>query len=100
MWRLLRHPLATMRYAEEQLWLEQDRQYRGTVSPPIMLILTVALIQCVDLVVEGTSSIVSSQHGLAGLVNENSSLFFCASFFLADSRSFRPRARSSTARLI
>jgi hypothetical protein len=42
-----------MRYAEEQLWLEQDRQYRGTVSPPITLILTVALIQCVDLAVEG-----------------------------------------------
>lgn len=74
MWRQLRHPLATMRYAEEQLLLEPEHQYRGTVSPPIMLVLTVALIQSLDLAVDGASSIVTSHHGLAGLVNDNTSL--------------------------
>jgi hypothetical protein len=75
MWRLLRHPLATMRYAEDQLSLDQDRQYRGTVSPPVMLILTVALIQSIDLAIDGVSPIVRSRHGLAGLVNDDSTLF-------------------------
>jgi len=75
MWRLLRHPLKTMRYAEEQLLLPQDRQYRGTVSPPVMLILTVAVIQCIDLAVNSTNPIVASHHGLAGLVNDDTSLF-------------------------
>jgi hypothetical protein len=74
MWRQLRHPLATMRYAEEQLLLEPERQYRGTVSPPIMLVLTIALIQSLDLAVQGDSSIVASHHGLAGLVNDDTSL--------------------------
>lgn len=75
MWRLLRRPLETMRYAEEQLLLEQDRQYRGTVSPPVMLILTVALIQGISLAVDGTNAILTNRHGLAGLVNDNTSLF-------------------------
>lgn len=75
MWRLLRRPLATMRYAEEQLVLAPDRQYRATVSPPIMLVLTVAAIQGIDLAVDGTSPIVASRHGLAGLVDDNTSLF-------------------------
>lgn len=75
LWRVLRHPLATMRYAEEQLRLEPDRQYRGTVSPPIMLILTVVLIQAVGIAAgDGTSAIVASRHGLAALVNDNMTL--------------------------
>jgi hypothetical protein len=75
MWRSLRHPLATMRYAEEQLLLEPDSQYRGTVSPPVMLILTVAVIHCIDLTVHTVNPIVASHRGLAGLVNDNTSLF-------------------------
>ena len=74
-WRLLRHPLETMRYCEEQLLLDQGQQYRGTVSPPIMLILTVAVIHCIDLAIGITNPIVRSHHGLAGLVNDDTSLF-------------------------
>ncbi len=76
LWRLLRHPLAMMRYAEDQLKLEQDTQYRGTLSPPVMLILTIAVIECVDLAVQGANPIVASRHGLAGLVNDDTSLLF------------------------
>ena len=75
MWRLLRQPLATMRYAEEQLELEEDRQYLGTVSPPIMLILTIALLQVVYMAVAGDNPILASRHVLAGLVDDNTSLF-------------------------
>lgn len=75
MWRLLREPLATMRYAEEQLELEKDRQYLGTVSPPIMLILTIALLQVINMAVAGANPIIASRHGLASLVDDNTSLF-------------------------
>lgn len=75
MWRLLRRPLATMRYAEDQLLLDQADQYRGTVSPPVMLILTVVLIQCIDLAVDSRNPILTSRHGLAGLIDDNTSLF-------------------------
>ena len=75
LWRVVRHPLATMSYAEEQLLLDPERQYRGTVSPPIMLILTIVLIQEVGIAVgDGTSPIVTSRHGLAALVNDNTTL--------------------------
>lgn len=76
LWRLLRHPLAMMRYAEDQLTLEPGNQYRGTLSPPVMLILTIAVIECLDLAVQDANPIVASRHGLAGLVNDDTSLLF------------------------
>lgn len=74
LWKIMRHPLATMQYAEDQLLLEPDLQYRGTVSPPIMLILTIVLMQGIGLAVDGSNPIVASHRGLAGLVNDNTSL--------------------------
>lgn len=76
LWRIIRHPLTVMRYAEEQLAFEQDRQYRATVNPPVMLVLTIALIQGLDLAINGTSAIVAHRQGLAGLVNDNTTLLF------------------------
>ena len=74
LWRIVTRPLATMRYAEEQLALEDGRQYRATVSPPVMLILSVALSQAIDLAIGYTNPIVASRRGLAGLVNDNLTL--------------------------
>ncbi|PTD21202.1 hypothetical protein [Sphingomonas fennica] len=74
LWKVLRHPLAMMRYAEDQLKLDDDRQYRGTVSPPIMLVLTIVAEQAIGLAEDGTNPIVKSQHGLASLVNDNTTL--------------------------
>ena len=74
LWRVIRHPLATMRYAEDQLTLELEQQYRATVSPPIMLILTIVLVQALGLAISGTNPIVASHRGLAGLVNDNTTL--------------------------
>lgn len=83
MWRILRAPLTMMRYAEEQLALEEDKQYAATLSPPIMLILTIVVGQALGLAFEGVSSIVSSRHGLAGLVNDNTTLFILRLFLFA-----------------
>ncbi|EQB07652.1 hypothetical protein [Novosphingobium lindaniclasticum] len=76
LWRILRHPLTTMRYAEDQLRLEQECQYRATVSPPVMLILTIVLIQGLGLAVDGSNAIIGRRHGLASLVDDNTTLLF------------------------
>ena len=73
-WKILRHPLATMEYAEDQLSLDQDVQFRATVSPPVLLILTLMLCQALELTFHGTNPIVASKHGLAALVNDNTTL--------------------------
>ncbi|WP_375288583.1 hypothetical protein [Sphingomonas sp.] len=74
LWRILRRPLATMRHAEDQLRLEPERQYRDTVSPPIMLILTIVLLQGISLALDGANAIVTNRRGLAGLVDDNTTL--------------------------
>lgn len=74
LWRIVTRPLATMRYAEDQLRLDPERQYRGTVSPPIMLILTIVLLQGISLALDGPNAIVSNRRGLASLVSDNTTL--------------------------
>ena len=74
LWRIVARPLVTMRYAEDQLKLEQARQYRGTVSPPIMLILAAALGQAIGMAAGDTSRIITSHRGLANLVDDNTTL--------------------------
>ena len=74
LWRIVRRPLATMRYAEEELRLEQEQQYRSTVSPPITLIIAILISQAISLAVDGINPIVASHRGLADLVDDNTSL--------------------------
>lgn len=74
LWQIITRPLATMRYAENQLALEQEQQYRGTVSPPIMLILATLLGQAIGLALGDANRIVASHRGLANLVNDNTTL--------------------------
>lgn len=74
LWRIVRHPLKTMAYAEDQLGQPAGRQFRGTVNPPITLILTLVPSQAIDLSVHDINPIVASQHGLARLVNDNTTL--------------------------
>lgn len=74
LWRTVRQPWATMAYAEDQLKLPPDRQFRGTVNPPITLVLTLVLSQAIDLSLHDVNPIVASKQGLAGLVNDNTTL--------------------------
>jgi len=75
LWKIVRSPIRTMKYAEDQLTLPKSEQFRATVSPPIMLVLTIVVIQGVGIAVgDGVSPIVASHHGLAALVNDNTSL--------------------------
>ena len=74
LWKIIRRPVAMMRYAEEQLLLPEVEQYLATVSPPVMLILSIMLSQAVGLAVDGSNPIVRSRHGLAALVTDNTTL--------------------------
>jgi hypothetical protein len=80
LWRIIRHPLKTLRYAEAQLALEPAEQYRGTVSPPIMMILAILISQALALAIDGTNSIVASKQGMAGLVGDNTTLLLLRIF--------------------
>lgn len=74
LWRIIRHPLASMAYAEAELARPEDDQYGATVTPPIFLTLALLLAHAVELALYGTNPIIASRHGLAALVTDNSSL--------------------------
>ncbi len=74
LWRVVRHPLSMMAYAEAQLALPDDDQYSDTVSPPIFLVLSLLIAQALELALTGTNAIVQNRHGLASLVDDNTSL--------------------------
>jgi hypothetical protein len=74
LWRVIRHPLSMMAYAETQLALPDDDQYADTVSPPIFLVLSLLISQALELTLVGANVIVQSRHGLASLVDDNTSL--------------------------
>lgn len=80
LWRIVTRPLSTLRYAEDQLSLEPALQYRGTVSPPIMLILAILLSQALAISIEGTNPIVASKHGMSALVSDNTTLLLLRIF--------------------
>jgi hypothetical protein len=48
-WRILRHPGAIARYTRIELTQEQDRQFGETISPVLMLVLSVALVHALEL---------------------------------------------------
>lgn len=75
MWKVLRAPLRIMRYADEQLTNEEGSQFVETLSPPIFLVLALVVAQAVGLALGGgTNPIVKSHHGLASLVDDNTTL--------------------------
>lgn len=74
LWRSVRHPLSTMEYARTELQKKTSEQFRATLRPPIFLFVTVIIAHLVELQVVGDSPIVSSQDGLADLINDDTSL--------------------------
>jgi hypothetical protein len=48
-WRILRHPGAIARYTRLELAQERDRQFQETISPVLMLILSVGLVHALEL---------------------------------------------------
>ena len=74
LWRSVRHPLRTMEYAKAELQRKSSDQFRATLRPPIFLLVTIVAAHLVELQLVGDSPIVSSQTGLADLINDDTSL--------------------------
>ena len=74
MWRSARHPLRMMDRSIGELELSPDKQFRDVVSPPIFLLLTVIVAHAFEVEVVGNSSLIDNGIGLAGLIQDNTSL--------------------------
>ena len=74
LWRALTRPLKMMDYSESELSDPAERQYTDTMSPPLFLMLTLALTHAAELSIVGQSETVLQKSGLGGLVNDDSSL--------------------------
>ena len=74
LWRALRHPLKMMDYADTELKDRVDEQYTEALSPPVFLLLSVLLSHGIELALIGESPIVAERRGLAGLINDDTSL--------------------------
>lgn len=74
LWRALRHPLKMMDYSDAEQGDSGDEQYSDTLSPPLFLLLTLAVCHAVELSVVGQDAIVLRRTGLSAMVSDDSSL--------------------------
>lgn len=74
LWRAGRHPLSMMDRCEGELKLPPDQQFKDIISPPIFLLLTVVAAHAVEVAVVGNSPLIDNGIGLAGLIQDNTSL--------------------------
>ncbi|WP_052954047.1 hypothetical protein [Devosia soli] len=51
-WRIVRHPLASLAYAERELQEPEERQFDDAISPPILLLITLGLLHLLGRLVE------------------------------------------------
>jgi len=71
--RILLRPIATMGYADRQLELPQDQQYRAALSPPLFLGLTLLIAHLAGIALGETDQLVADHRGLAGMIADDSS---------------------------
>lgn len=74
LWRTARHPMAMTDYASSELRKAPERQYDEALSPPILLLLTVILAHGIELALIGDSKLIEETNGIAGLINDDTSL--------------------------
>jgi hypothetical protein len=74
LWRTLRDPIGMMIYADAELARRDEKsQYQSALSPPLFLVLCVLLSHAISIALGETDAIIASKHGLAGLVNDETS---------------------------
>lgn len=74
LWRSFRRPLRMMSYAGSELADEADQQYSDTLSPPLFLLLTLALVHLAELGIAGQDHLVTSRLGLSALIDDDGNL--------------------------
>ncbi|MCK8456310.1 hypothetical protein [Sphingomonas faeni] len=84
LWRAVFQPIAVMEQVEREAALPDDQQYAALVRPPLFLALALLLAHTVSAALGQTDKIIANTHGLAGLVNDNTTaLAFRAVIFAA-----------------
>lgn len=74
LWRALQHPWGMMDYASRELSEGEHHQYTDTLSPPLFLLVTLLLSHALELALVGESALVTSHHGLASMIDDDTSL--------------------------
>ena len=74
LWRTLTKPLKMMDYSEAELVDPAERQYTDTLSPPLFLLLTIALTHAAELSLVGQDELVTGHTGLSAFISDDSSL--------------------------
>lgn len=74
LWRIVTRPLTTMKYADDELRQDEAEQYTDTLSPPLLLLITLLICHAVELALVGDSSLLTSNRGLAALISDDTSL--------------------------
>lgn len=74
LWRSGLHPLRMMDRSARELKLPAEEQFRDVLSPPIFLLLTVIAASGLEVAVVGSSPLIDNGIGLAGLIQDNTSL--------------------------
>ena len=83
LWRTIRRPFEMMAYADSELEDQAEQQYPDVLSPPIFLLLTLLLSHTIELALVGENPIVADRKGLAGLINDDTSLLLLRLVFYA-----------------
>ena len=83
LWRTLTKPLTMMTYSEAELGDPAERQYTDTLSPPLFLLLTVALTHAAELSLVGQDQLVIDRTGLGAFVSDDSSLILARVAFFS-----------------
>jgi len=74
LWRILTRPLSTMEYADDELGQSEEEQYTDTLSPPLLLLISLLISHMLELALLGDSSLVGARHGVAALISDDTSL--------------------------
>jgi sorbitol-specific phosphotransferase system component IIC len=74
LWRVLRRPLVMMDYSDRELHQSAGEQYTDTLTPPLFLLVSLLLSHAIELAFVGDNVLVRSNHGLAALVDDDTSL--------------------------
>jgi len=71
--RTLLSPIAAMNYADRQLDLPQEDQYKAALSPPLFLALTLLIAHLAATAAGEADRLVADRRGLANMINDDSS---------------------------
>lgn len=74
LWRILTRPLSTMEYADDELGQSEEEQYTDALSPPLLLLISLLISHMLELALLGDSSLVGARHGIAALIDDDTSL--------------------------